>query len=164
VTASHIVVRAGQVTDAAVLREIRCESLLDSPRAYGSRYTEVAVQPLSYWRSLLRRRHYFIAFTGNEVVGMLCVDAYEHEGTSFPGIYSMFVRPAHRGRHVASLLIDAGKSYVRAKGENSLFLDVVEGNERAIAFYRREGFNPVGTHRAMTSDTERQLITMMCHL
>lgn len=156
--------RTGNVADVNSLREIRCESLLDSPTAYGSRYADVAIQPLSYWKKLLKRRHYFMAFSNDEVVGMLCVDAYVHDGNSFPGIFSMYVRPAHRGLGVASQLIDASKEYVRGNGQSSLFLDVVEGNERAISFYRREGFVPIGSLRAMESDPERQMITMVCHL
>jgi ribosomal protein S18 acetylase RimI-like enzyme len=164
VNSPEIVVRTGRVADANTLREIRCESLLNSPAAYGARYADVVIQPLTYWKALLKRRHYFMAFSNDEVVGMLCVDAYVHEGNTFPGIFSMYVRPAQRGLGVASHLIDASKEYVRGNGQSSLFLDVVEGNERAISFYRREGFVPYGSLRVMESDAQRQMITMVCHL
>lgn len=163
-TSPQVVVRAGRAADANLLREIRCESLLESPFAYGARYADVVVQPLSYWKSLLKRRHYFMAFSGAEVVGMLCVDSYEHEGQTFPGLFSMYVRPAQRGQQTASQLIGASKAYAREIGGTSLFLDVVVGNKRAISFYRREGFVTRGPLRAMESDANRHMMTMVCDL
>ena len=160
----RVVVRAGRVADASALREIRCESLLESPFAYGARYADAVVQPLSYWKSLLKRRHYFMAFSEVEVIGMLCVDAYEYAGQTFPGIYSMYVRPAHRGQSAASQLISASKAYAREIGGTSLFLDVVVGNGRAISFYQREGFVIRGPLRVMESDAQREMMTMVCDL
>ena len=159
-----VVVRPGRVADAIALREIRCESLLDSPAAYGSRYSEVVVQPLTYWKKLLKRRHYFMAFADDVVVGMLCVDEYVRDEKTSPGIFSMYVCPSHRGLRVSSQLLDAAKGYVRGFGHDSLFLDVVVGNERAISLYRREGFVPYGSLRVMESDAGRQMMTMVCQL
>lgn len=163
-TSPQVVVRAGRAADANLLREIRCESLLESPFAYGARYADVVVQPLSYWESLLKRRHYFLAFSEEVVVGMLCIDAYEHSGQTFPGIFSMYVRPTHRGQPTATQLISASKAYAREVGGTALFLDVVVGNERAISFYRREGFVTRGPLRVMESDANRHMMTMVCDL
>lgn len=157
-------VRVGHVSDANLLREIRCESLLDSPAAYGARYADVATQPLSYWKNLIRRRHYLLACTAVGAVGMVCVDRYEQAGINGLGIFSMFVRPEYRGTTVASELIAASKTYASQRGADALYLDVVEGNSRALSFYRREGFVEYGATREMTSDPRRQMVTMVCWL
>lgn len=95
---------------------------------------------------------------------MVCVDRYEYEGSTFPGVFSMYVQPHHRGVGVADDLIDACKNFVRDGGQRVLYLDVVEDNDRAFAFYCRQGFAALGPMRPMASDASRQMITMVCYL
>lgn len=159
-----IVVQVDRVSDASLLREIRCESLLDSPAAYGARYVDVATQPLSYWKSLIRRRHYFLARQDERAIGMVCIDRYEQGDVSGHGIFSMFVRPEYRGLGVATQLIATSKTYVASSGGQELYLDVVETNSRAVSFYRREGFTECSNRREMASDPTRGMITMVCQL
>jgi ribosomal protein S18 acetylase RimI-like enzyme len=53
-------------------------------------------------------------------------------------------KPWH-GRGVASQLMDAVMNQTRARDAHELWLGVWERNERAQAFYRKCGFEPVGT-------------------
>jgi ribosomal protein S18 acetylase RimI-like enzyme len=50
--------------------------------------------------------------------------------------------PEARGRGVGSQLVERVKEEARAKGVTHLALGVVAGNEDAIRFYRRHGFEP----------------------
>ena len=163
-TAPTYAVRVGTPSDASILRDLRCEALLESPSAYGARYSDIATQPLAYWEKLLRQRHYFLACSTNEAVGMACVDRFEFDHYVGLGVFSMYVRAASRGSRVAADLIDACKAYARSRGANSLYLDVVDGNDRALAFYLREGFVPVGELRPMAKDESRTMRAMVSAL
>ncbi|MGY0236884.1 N-acetyltransferase family protein [Longispora urticae] len=64
------------------------------------------------------------------------------------------VPPAH-GTGVARLLMAAALDALRARGHDAFELWVLDGNDRAIAFYGKCGWKPDGTRRtAMLGDTE----------
>lgn len=58
----------------------------------------------------------------------------------------LYVSPAQHGRGVAAQLMGAVIEAARAAGAKSLWLGVWERNPRAIAFYRKHGFERVGEH------------------
>lgn len=55
-------------------------------------------------------------------------------------IYQMYVSPAARGTGAASALISAGCDAIKDAGHATVFLDVIEQNARARAFYEKMGF------------------------
>jgi len=57
-----------------------------------------------------------------------------------------YVTSAHQGRGAAQVLMDGVVSEARAEGIEQLELLVDVGNARALAFYARHGFEPVGFH------------------
>ncbi len=54
-------------------------------------------------------------------------------------IYKLYVHPDHRGRGIGPLLI-AGLVRQLPPGTDRIFVEQFAGNERASAFYEREGF------------------------
>jgi ribosomal protein S18 acetylase RimI-like enzyme len=55
-------------------------------------------------------------------------------------LISMWVAPFARGRRVADALVDAVITWARGQRIDRVALDVMESNDRARAFYRRQGF------------------------
>lgn len=55
-------------------------------------------------------------------------------------IYQMYVSPAARGTGAAAKLISAGCDLIKQSGNTTVFLDVIEPNARARAFYEKMGF------------------------
>jgi GNAT superfamily N-acetyltransferase len=67
-------------------------------------------------------------------------------------------RPWH-GRGLARQLMDATVDAARAAGARTLWLGVWERNPRAIAFYRKCGFQDVGTQTfVLGADRQRDLV------
>jgi len=67
-------------------------------------------------------------------------------------------RPWH-GRGVAQQLMEAAVNTARAAGARTLWLGVWERNPRAIAFYRKCGFQDVGTQTfVLGADHQRDLV------
>lgn len=72
----------------------------------------------------------------------------------------LYVSRAWHGRGVAQQLMNRTLELVRARGGRTLWLGVWERNPRAIAFYRKYGFTPVG-HTTFVLGTDRQTDVVM---
>ena len=76
-----------------------------------------------------------------------------------------YVRRAHHGRGVAQTLISAVIDESRALGANALWLGVWERNARAIAFYRKCGFERRGTQPFLLGrDLQTDLVMVRTNL
>jgi ribosomal protein S18 acetylase RimI-like enzyme len=59
----------------------------------------------------------------------------------------IYVLPGHHGAGVSRLLMEAALDAARRRGAAGAWLGVNQLNERAQRFYRKSGFDPVGTKR-----------------
>lgn len=59
-------------------------------------------------------------------------------------LWRIFVHPEHQGTDVASGLLSQALAHAREHGHDVVWLGTSEDNARAIAFYRRNGFHPLG--------------------
>lgn len=81
----------------------------------------------------------WLAKLGGEVVG--CVVLRELSSVPRAGeCKRLYVRPAARGRHVASMLLDALESRARAQSLEWLYLDTYDDLRPAIALYEQRGY------------------------
>ncbi len=55
---------------------------------------------------------------------------------------SMYVRPAHRSQGIGQQLVDRFLAWAREQGAKRVSVTAYAANERALAFYRRNGFVP----------------------
>lgn len=136
------------VDEWARFREIRVEMLTEVPDAFAEDLATVLAKTAADWRREMlvddpARGRFFVAADakGNWAGIMGC---RLPEGRS-PELVRVFVRREYRGRSagVAEALLAAVESWAGGFG-SSLRLLVHEGNHRAIAFYRRNGFVPTG--------------------
>jgi ribosomal protein S18 acetylase RimI-like enzyme len=83
-----------------------------------------------------------VATDENErVVGYAAVHPEDGE------MFLLFVDPAHGGRGIGRLLLDAAHDALRAAGCSQAYLFTEERNERALAVYERAGYRPDGSAR-----------------
>ena len=79
-----------------------------------------------------------------QIIGTVaCAPASSGEGH----IRGMAVLPEWHGTGVAQSLLDAGIADLRARGCTRVTLDTTEPLDRAVRFYRRNGFRPSGVVR-----------------
>ena len=71
-------------------------------------------------------------------------------------INQMFTSPAARGTGLARILLSAGEAKIAAAGHKRAWLDVLIGNDRAAAFYRKCGWRLRG-EQALKLDTKPEL-------
>lgn len=81
-----------------------------------------------------------VAERDREVGGYLVGRAVAGEGE----IMNLAVAPAERGVGLGGRLLDAGLAALAARGAQSVYLEVRDGNAAARELYGRRGFRPVG--------------------
>ncbi len=149
-----MIIRHTTEADWETLRQIRLAALLDSPTAFGVRHADAAADSESQWRERAAgkgRAHFLLAFIDGAAAGMIA-------GVMSPtlefNLIAMWVKPECRGMAVAAGLVDAIKAHAVAKGHARIVLDVSPANERAAAFYRRQGFAFLPEWEALASHPE----------
>lgn len=101
------------------------------------------------FRSELAHRHNRYVVVRDEsdtVIGYAGIALLGNTFTPESEVHTIGVDPGHRRRGLGSLLLD---ELLRLAGDHGgpVFLEVRTDNDAAIALYRREGFEVVGTRR-----------------
>ena len=142
-------VRRIRPDDGLLLKRVRLAALADAPSAFAGTYEDEAGRSDDEWHHRAEggsrgadRAAFFAEFDGDVrglVGGNRCNDAE---------LVSMWVHPTARGSGAAEALLGA----VIEWAQGPLELSVVQGNARAIAFYRRMGFIEVSDFQSSPSD------------
>lgn len=82
----------------------------------------------------------FVARVEDSIAGYVALRA---EATAMR-VEQLLVAPHHEGEGVGHRLLEYAEGYAISRGSLAVRVVVEDGNERAIAFYRRCGFVPVG--------------------
>ena len=74
-------------------------------------------------------------------------------------LHRIYVAAGHHGTGLARRLLDAALDAAREAGSDYLWLGVWERNPRAVAFYRKAGFEEIGEHVfVLGSDRQRDIL------
>jgi ribosomal protein S18 acetylase RimI-like enzyme len=134
------------VDEWPLFREVRLQALSEAPYAFGS--------TLDYWRGegdteqRWRQRLTEVPFNavarlGETPAGMASATKPNTDGVT--ELISMWVAPLARGKGVADLLIEAVICWAKEQRVSEIWLEVMEDNDRARAFYQRHGFVDQGS-------------------
>jgi len=143
--------------DWVIWRELRLAALAEAPSAFGTQ--------LADWQGEGDREERWRARLGipgsvNVVAVLDGRPAGMVSGVPAAGgaaeLISMWVSPAARGRGVGDRLVDAVEQWARRAGASVLRLAVAQGNESALALYRRNGFADTGESGDPTPDGVRK--------
>jgi GNAT superfamily N-acetyltransferase len=158
VTNSELLVVRANATHVDQLREIRLLALRDEPDAYGSTFEETSRYASAQWLQMASQWNYYLAFRGEEVVGMASGGRYD-QFRDARWLYGMFVRSDVRGSGVAQQLVARVAQWARQEPVSTLGLHVTVSLPRARAFYQRLGF--VDTGRPAPMDRDKRLSLQM---
>src|SRR5947209_946632 len=136
----EVTVRRVRPDDAARVKAIRLEMLVDSPLAFLERIDEAAARPHADHRARIAQvatgpdAAQFIAEVAGRVVGH--AGGWAPPGTAgITMIYAVYVTPAWRGTGLLGRLVDAIAEWSRSTHRARLELEVVVGNDRAVRAY-----------------------------
>lgn len=111
-----------------------------------------------------RRTTLVAATPAGELIGFVQLFAGEAPaavtGPAPVEILRLYVDRGYHGRGVAHRLMTAAVEAAAARGAGTLWLGVWERNPRAIAFYRKWGFEDVGSHEFLLG-SDRQTDRLM---
>jgi ribosomal protein S18 acetylase RimI-like enzyme len=125
-------------------RTIRLASLLDTPSAYGSTYEREVASAEQDWRDRLDGPAVMVRENG---VPIAIGAAFRPEPQTLH-IVAMYVAPAHRGRGLSRMVLDALVGHGRENGLR-VQLSVNTDNVTARLAYLRYGFVPTGETRPL---------------
>jgi len=93
--------------------------------------------------------HTLLAKDGDEVVGFADYGPYRGDDLANAGeVYALYVLSSHYRRGIGSALMEAALTRMPKYEHTAVW--VLEGNERAIAFYRSRGFAFDGASQTLT--------------
>ncbi|CAB3786993.1 hypothetical protein LMG28688_02387 [Paraburkholderia caffeinitolerans] len=155
-TAPALTLRPATTADAPLLAAMHAASWQSTycdllPAAFLEQ--EVDTERAAYWRARMvapgeDRRLVLIAELGDQPesrtpVGFVCAE--RQPGSPWGALLdNLHALPGHQGIGVGKRLMQAAQAWARAQGESRLYLYVLEGNESAIAFYERQGWQYSG--------------------
>lgn len=159
--------------DWPLWRELRLAALAEAPYAFGSRLEDWQGDGdrEERWRARLELSgsHNLIALLDGRPAGMASGVPGEPGASEASGepnepaaaeLISMWIAPEARGHGLADLLIRAVEDWARASGAAELRLAVAEGNEHALALYRRHGFADTGEPGELMADGVRHELVL----
>jgi GNAT superfamily N-acetyltransferase len=131
--------------EGEVLRTARLLALADAPYAFADTVEQARQMPDSRWQQRAQA-----GSEGTEVASML---AFDHDAVigmatglrdpmnrTMTYLVGMWVAPVWRGTDVAASLVDSVISWAKELGAEAILLGVRQGNDRAVSFYRKMGF------------------------
>ncbi|KGB81090.1 hypothetical protein JT55_15220 [Rhodovulum sp. NI22] len=132
--------------DAALWRDIRLEALQNDPPAFATRYEEIADRPLAFFAEMLAQANYHAGFDGGRAAGVMGWVAEPYMAARHRAmLISVYIRPAWRGTGAAGQLLHHALADAARHGIRQMELGARAGDPRAVAFYKRHGFRPMGT-------------------
>lgn len=73
-------------------------------------------------------------------------------------LYVLYLEPAERGRGLGTALLDRVTEQIRGLGATAMEVSVIEGNDKAIPFYRARGFTELTRGPAWGSDESDNVV------
>ena len=125
------------------LKNIRLESLRDSPDAFGITYHEAKEISEEKWKSIASGElgvKFFLARNESENVGI--VGAADIDGEC--ELVSVWVKPEKRNGGLAVSLVNKLLDYAKSNGFTGVVLSVSSKNKAAFNLYAKIGFKSLG--------------------
>ena len=165
-----VVIRNAQKSDIAALSELAIQTYSD---AFGHTFSDADLTAHvqkhlspSHFSRIIDEDVVLVAEVGNRLVGYVQFGAANTASTSSKDqeVRRLYVHSAFQNAGVGTSLMDAALRHPLLHGAARIFLDVWEHNHGAQRFYRRYGFEVMGTRTfAIESGAATSLDFVMVH-
>jgi ribosomal protein S18 acetylase RimI-like enzyme len=88
-------------------------------------------------------KYSFIAMEANVQVGLILGGIKEYEGIKTMRCGTLCIHPEYRRQGISQKLFELHKQIAVENGCKQLFLEVIVGNDKAISFYKKQGYEKV---------------------
>ena len=161
-----IEIRRIRPDEAEVLKHMRLTLLADSPAAFGSTldrelaFTDETWAERAAGSATGSNRATFLAFEGEQVVGIVGAGRAPGGADSVIELVSMWTAPATRRTGLGRRLVDSVFDWAASTGAHSVELWVTHGNNAARRLYESMGFVVTGDHKPLPSDPCKDEVRM----
>ncbi|MEL6823551.1 MAG: GNAT family N-acetyltransferase [Calditrichota bacterium] len=138
-------IRQTTSSDWQAVKALRLQALADAPYAFAETLAEAEATPDTVWQERIQQNSEgknsicALAIEEDHPVGM-AVGLNNSQGDGKAHLVAMWVASEQRGSGAAEALVEFIVSWARDVGAAVLQAGVMESNQRALAFYRRVGF------------------------
>lgn len=136
----HIEVVKAELSEFERLRTLRLAALQTAPYAFGAKYEDEILKPVSSWQDRLKNTYWCFVTVNGEDIGLLAVDKAEKDRKSDCWISSWWLSEDYRGIGIPKLMLDWVESLCIDNGWKKIGLGVWPENKRAISAYIKLGF------------------------
>lgn len=143
-----VTIRLMLPSEWALHREVRLQSLLESPHAFGSTYASEAKRSDDEWQNIIQialalgNNHIFLAEADAVICGLVWCKLSSTD-SNLAEIFQMWVNPKYRGASIGQQLLKAAIECASQHGVSIIRLEVSGSNLPAMAFYQSQGFQPI---------------------
>lgn len=154
-----IEVRRVRPDEWEALRALRLRALAGAPRAFSTTFAEASARTEAEWRELATRGATserwatFVTEDEGALVGMATGSIADGPEPRVLSVMQMWIEPARRRRGLARGLLEAVLAWAVDRAAIAR-LDVVLGEEAAIALYASLGFRDTGRRARVRDDRE----------
>ena len=136
----HIEVVKAELFEVERLRTLRLAALQTAPYAFGAKYEDEILKPVSSWQDRLKNTYWCFVTVDGKDIGLLAVDKAEKDRKSDCWISSWWLSEDYRGKGFPKLMLDWVESLCIDNGWKKIGLGVWPENKRAISAYIKLGF------------------------
>jgi ribosomal protein S18 acetylase RimI-like enzyme len=131
------------------LRDIRLSALRDFPEGFLASHDREAAYDEEHWREEFSRGEWNIVLAGDLDIGLLGVTRLPEMSSQECYLEYLWVAPRVRQRGVASLLLRQVLDRLRESGVHTVWLYILDGNDRARRLYQRFGFQSTNQRQSL---------------
>lgn len=152
-----------------LLKSVRLRALANAPEAFSTTLAQALSWSDSDWQERARRFDISppatarIAYVDGAPCGMISCYSSEPDGQAdgpAADLTAVWVDPKGRGQGVGEALVASVVMWANAHDIKTLEAWVMESNRRAIAFYKKVGFQEVGHRRPYEPDPSKHIILL----
>ena len=160
-------IRTINARDWPQYRNLRLQSLQDSPHAFASTFESESKRSCEDWQNKIQaaldsgRNHIFLAEYEGVNCGLVWCRLSEVD-LNLAEIFQMWVNPDFRNLNIGQELMKAAINCANQNGANRIQLEVTTTNQPTILFYQKQGFRIEEMPVALAEDGET--VRMCLHL
>ena len=137
---TNFIVEVLSENDWPRLQEIRLAALKEHPQGFLASHEREASYDESRWRQEFSRGEWNVMLADDQEIGLLGVTREPDMSSQECYLEYLWVAPEYRRSGMAAMLLRTVLDRLRDSGVHTVWLYILDGNERARRLYQRFGF------------------------
>ncbi len=140
-------IRRIKIGEAGLYKQVRLDSLKESPEAFGSTYDESVQRSSESWIKQVDQsatgsdRATFLVFVDRQPVGLAALYRMEKDD-KMGELLQVWIAPVYRRQGLALKLMTTVFEWAKKNNFHSVAAGIMSGNQSAMSFYLNIGFKP----------------------